>query len=489
MISRHAVRLALGCLTALVAVLCAASPATAHMVSPDVGDFYAGMLHPLTSAEHLLPMLALAVLVGQCGRRAVRAALPVFPATLAAGVLAGARLPAPVIAFVAGAVGLSLAGLLLMVAPRLASWKQGRGAVAVCTICAALLGLALGWRSGGDMAASSVGWRFVPGVAVTGFVLVAVLGAWLPPLVSGWRGVLRLVLGAAFTVSGLLVGLGLFGSGPGVAGLFALPAEKELAARILGASPGPGFLLIALLVAFVWGAAHALTPGHGKALVGAYLVGSRGTAGQAVLLGLTVTVTHTLGVYLLGAAALLAAGSLDRERLYPWLALASGLGVTGIGLLLVRDRLRQTRHGATDGHAHSHGGVSHSHGGIPHSHGGVSHSHGNPADDGARPGWHRLVALGISGGLLPCPSALVLMLGAIAVGRIGFGLALVAAFSLGLAGVLTAVGLLFLKGAGWLRQSARWRNALRWLPLASALAVTVLGAALSWEAAARLLAF
>ena len=482
MIFRHTVRLALGCLTALVAVLAAASPAAAHMVSPDVGDFYAGMLHPLTSAEHLLPMLALAVLVGQCGRRAVRATLPVFPAMLAAGVLAGARLPAPVTAFVAGAAGLSLAGVLLMAAPRLASWRQGRGAVAVCTLCAALLGLALGWRSGGDMAASSVGWRFVPGVAVTGFVLVAVLGAWLPPLVSGWRGVLRLVLGAAFAVSGLLVGLGLLGSGPGVAGLFALPAEQELAARILGASPGPGFLLIALLVAFFWGAAHALTPGHGKALVGAYLVGSRGTAGQAVLLGLTVTVTHTLGVYLLGAAALLAAGSLDRERLYPWLALASGLGVTGIGLLLVRDLFRQTRHDVTDGHAHSHGGISHSHGGIP-------HSHGSPAGDGARPGWRRLVALGVSGGLLPCPSALVLMLGAIAVGRIGFGLALVAAFSLGLAGVLTAVGLLFLKGAGWLGQSARWQNALHWLPLASALAVTVLGAALSWEAAARLLAF
>lgn len=459
--------------------------AEAHMISPAVGDFYAGVLHPLTSAEHLLPLLALAVLAAQGGQRAVRRTLVALPLALALGVLGGARLPASDIAFAASALGLIVAGFALLFPPGI--WERGRAAAGVMPVLAVVMGLALGWRSGGDMAASTVSWRFVPGVAVTGFALMVLAGAWMPRLSTGWRGGVRLALGGFFAISGVLAGLGLFGAGPGVVRLPGFPSEKTLADVILVSSdPGTGMVVAGLFAALAWGAAHALTPGHGKALVGAYLVGANGTVGQALALGATVTATHTLGVYLLGAAASLAAGTLDRERLSSWLALCSGLGVTAIGAMLFRDRW--VRHGRGDralpGATHSHGGISHSHGGVAHTHGGLA-----PAGHaGEKTRWRRLLALGVSGGLVPCPAALVLMLGAIAIGRIGLGLLLVAAFSLGLAGMLTLVGILFLKGAAILGHSARFGRAVRWMPVGSALVVSLLGVLLVWAAVSRLFA-
>jgi ABC-type nickel/cobalt efflux system permease component RcnA len=318
---------------------------------------------------------------------------------------------------------------------------------------------------------------------VTGLAVTALVAAWVPRLSAGRARKLRLLAGGLVAVGGLLTGAGLFGGAPAAPALPRLPTEGELAALARTVGDSPELLVAAILGAFAWGAGHALTPGHGKALVGAYLVGSRGTPGQAVLLGGLVTLTHTLGVFALGGVVWLAAGSLDQERLSPWLSLISGLGVAGVGIGLFLGRLR----GLGLGHGHSHGGASHSHGGLTHSHGGLAHSHGGLPLDRQKPGRRTLFALGVSGGLVPCPGALVLLLGAVAVGRIGLGLALVAAFSLGLATVLTAVGLLFLKGARFLENAPAFAVAARWLPVAAALAVTGLGLALTVEAGRSLL--
>lgn len=459
-----------------------AAPAAAHMVSPDVGDFYAGLLHPLTAAEHLLPMLALAFAAAQCGKAAARLAILLFPLALAAGILAGAYVPAPRLAFYADALATVLVGLGILLAPRLPAPRL------LVTLAAVGLGLALGWRSGGDWAVSAAGWRFVPGVALSGLGLVAVVAAWVPPLAGGRAGVLRLVVGAGVVCFGLAAALGFVGGAPVGTGLPRLPSEADLTALAQRAGHSPGLFMAALCGAFAWGAGHALTPGHGKALVGAYLVGSRGTPGQAVLLGGLVTLTHTLGVFVLGGAAWLFADSLGGQRFFPWLSLVSGLGVAAVGLGLLWSRLRALgrRQAEPSGHdhtvlAHSHGGLTHSHGGIVHSHGGLAPGHGAP--DRAQTGWRTLVALGVSGGLVPCPGALVLLLGALAVGQTGLGLVLVAAFSLGLAVVLTAVGLLFIKGARVLETMPSFGLASRWLPVGAALVVAGLGLVLVAEAA------
>ena len=198
---------------------------------------------------------------------------------------------------------------------------------------------------------------------------------------------------------------------------------------------------LALLTAMLLGGMHALSPGHGKTVVGAYLVGSRGTARHALFLGLTVTLVHTAGVFALGLATLFVSRSFMPERVFPWLSLASGLLVLGMGLSLLRVRLRALgRPARGPGHAHGH---DHEHpaGALSHSHGLGSHTHAVPGADGAPVTWRSLLALGISGGLLPCPSALVVMLGAIALQRVLLGLVLIVAFSAGLAATLSAIGL------------------------------------------------
>ncbi|MGI8995859.1 MAG: nickel/cobalt transporter, partial [Pyrinomonadaceae bacterium] len=216
----------------------------------------------------------------------------------------------------------------------------------------------------------------------------------------------------------------------------------------------PGVALFGLLLAAVLGGFHALSPGHGKAVVAAYLVGSRGTAKHAVFLGLTVTITHTAGVIALGLATLFASQYIVPEKLFPVLSLVSGAIVVVIGFSLFVRRLAAAlglaapehhhHHDHEHTHDHSHGVQdhvhhehSHAHGGAHvHSHGGREHSHLPPGTDGTPVTWRSLLALGVSGGLLPCPSALVVMLSAITLGRVGYGLILVVAFSVGLASVL-----------------------------------------------------
>ncbi|HEY0389023.1 MAG TPA: sulfite exporter TauE/SafE family protein [Gaiellales bacterium] len=220
----------------------------------------------------------------------------------------------------------------------------------------------------------------------------------------------------------------------------------------------PGFVAIALLIAMFWGAVHALSPGHGKSLVGAYLVGSRGTARHAAFLGATVTITHTAGVFALGLVALYLSQYIVPETLYPWLAVISGLMVAGVGAGILRRRLRRR----TAEHHHHHDGPG-------------GHTHAPPGAITLR----TLLALGVSGGLLPCPSALVVMLGAIALHRTAFGLVLVVAFSVGLAVTLTSVGLLVLYARRFVDRVPSSGRLVSLLPVASAILVTLLGAVLT----------
>ena len=226
----------------------------------------------------------------------------------------------------------------------------------------------------------------------------------------------------------------------------------------------PGFVVTALLVAAGLGALHALSPGHGKTIVGAYLIGTRGTARHAVFLGLVVTATHTIGVYLLGLVMLVARASVMPERLFPWISVASGLVVLAVGVSLATSRAKAAFAGRHD-HDHHHHHHHHDHGGV---------------------GWRNLVALGVSGGLLPCPSALVVMLGAIALGRIAFGLLLIVAFSAGLAAVLTGVGLMLVYARRQFERLPLDGRLARLAPVASALVISAAGLAIVAEALVRI---
>jgi len=269
---------------------------------------------------------------------------------------------------------------------------------------------------------------------------------------------------------------------------------------------GPGLLLFTLATAMVLGAFHALEPGHGKTVVAAYLVGSRGTAWHAIFLGIAVTASHTAGVLLLGAVTLYASRYVMPDRLYPWLGALSGLAIAGVGLALLRQRWRGAAHGHDHGHAHHHGHheMPHAHPhpvhAEPHAH--AHHHHGEPHAD-AHPHPHEathahhhhggggsasvrsLLALGLSGGMVPCPGALVVLLSALAWRRLGFGILLVVAFSVGLAAVLVGIGLLMVHARrllGRLRDDGPLTT--RWLPLASSAIVTVLGVLIAVQALA-----
>ncbi len=238
----------------------------------------------------------------------------------------------------------------------------------------------------------------------------------------------------------------------------------------------PGVLLISLLVAMFWGAAHALTPGHGKAMVAAYLVGTRGQPRHAFMLGGTVTAAHTAGVFAIGFVTLALSQFIVPERLYPWLTLASGLLVVAVGIGVLRQRLR-ARH-ADDHHHHHHHHHHHgAHDGADHHH--EEHHH---HDDGDALTSKGIVGVGIAAGLLPCPSALVVLLSAIALHRVGLGLALIVAFSVGLAATITAIGLVAV-----LAQRAFGRLSLdgpvvRALPAVSAALILVVGVVITAKA-------
>ncbi|MBA4124393.1 MAG: sulfite exporter TauE/SafE family protein [Acidobacteria bacterium] len=259
------------------------------------------------------------------------------------------------------------------------------------------------------------------------------------------------------------------------------PVEKDKFAELIAVPEiTPTIILFGLLVAFGLGALHALSPGHGKAVVGAYLVGSKGTPKHALFLGATVTITHTLGVFALGLLTLFASNYILPERLMPFLNFFSGLLVFFIGLTLFKNRLFSIL--GYESSEHQPAKDLHEHDNLPenitHTHGGSTHSHLPPK----RVTWRNLLALGISGGLLPCPSALVLMLSAISLNRIGYGIVLTLVFSFGLAATLTAVGLTFLYVGKFLDNPSLSDNRIvKALPVFSAFVIACVGAVICYQ--------
>ncbi len=244
------------------------------------------------------------------------------------------------------------------------------------------------------------------------------------------------------------------------------------------------FLLSAALIAAGLGAFHALEPGHGKTIVAAYLVGSRGTATHACLLGLIVTASHTSGVYLLGLVTLYASRYVVPEHLYPWLGVFSGLTIAGLGLYLFMRRWSGPGHHHSHAHDHSHHHHHHDHSGHAHTHDGSHrHHHEHGGHTPAAVSYRELLALGITGGIIPCPAALVVLLSAVALRRVGFGLFLILAFSVGLAAVLIAIGLLMVYAGRFMsRLKGEGPLLTRWLPMASAAVITLLGLAITFRA-------
>jgi ABC-type nickel/cobalt efflux system permease component RcnA len=261
-------------------------------------------------------------------------------------------------------------------------------------------------------------------------------------------------------------------------------AQDGFAGALAGGDTHGWALLLLLAAALGWGALHALSPGHGKSMVAGYLVGSKGTPRHAVILGVTVTVTHTFSVFALGLVTLFASQYVLPEKIYPWLEVVSGLMVVGLGLGVMHSRFRRwralraealasTEQRATHAHDHTH---SHDHG----------HSHSHTPPD-APMNMRTLIALGVSGGAIPCPSALVVLVAAISLHRIGLGMGLIFAFSVGLALTLTAVGLGVLYGG---RLVARLRPERRLLggrlsgalPAASASLIVVAGTLITLRA-------
>ena len=265
------------------------------------------------------------------------------------------------------------------------------------------------------------------------------------------------------------------------------------------------FAIAALVISFVLGGLHALTPGHGKAIVAAYLVGSKGRVIDAVFLGIVVTFTHTFSVIALGIV-MLVAGSFAPDDVVPWLSLFSGILIVGIGAWLLTKNMKQYYSGGVrshdhghdhdhdhdhdhghshdDDHDHDHGhshdddhdhGDDHDH---SHSHGGRTHSHALSE----RTGFWGLLSLGISGGIVPCVDALIGLLFAISLNKLVWGLIILCAFSLGLAAVLVAIGILMVLAKPLIARFTGEGIWLQRLPIMSAAVVILLGAILAFKA-------
>lgn len=236
--------------------------------------------------------------------------------------------------------------------------------------------------------------------------------------------------------------------------------------------------LLALAMGF--GAVHAVGPGHGKTVMAAYLVSTRGRPRDAVLLGGIVSLMHTASVLVLGAVLLQVDRSIATEAAYPILTLVSGVAVAAVGGWLLIGRWRRFRTGRDVADDHHHGGEHHHHHTHEESHGRKGHRHDLPADV-APLSKRGLIALGTSGGLFPSPSAVLVMVGAVGLGRAGLGLALLAAFSLGLAATLTVVGLGLVYGRALIERSGHSRR-LRFAPVVGAGALIVLGVVVTLRA-------
>jgi len=248
--------------------------------------------------------------------------------------------------------------------------------------------------------------------------------------------------------------------------------ESRLTAFVRTEQLTVGMLAFALATAGFLGAAHALSPGHGKAMVAAYLIGSRGRVRDAIGLGLVVTLTHVASVVLLGLGALCLSAYLVPEHLTPWLGAFSGGLVFCLGYWMVARRAlaagRLCASVSSQGHGHAHE--------APHGH---AHGHSHAPDGPIT--FSSLLSLGVAGGMVPCPAALVVLLVAASTGRILLGLSLVAAFSAGLAVVLMLIGILTVTASRLADRFVASRGWIQSLPVFSAGAVMLIGLGIAFR--------
>jgi nickel/cobalt transporter (NicO) family protein len=235
--------------------------------------------------------------------------------------------------------------------------------------------------------------------------------------------------------------------------------ERRLTAFLNTKTLNPAMLVLAFGTAFLLGAGHALSPGHGKAMVAAYLVGSRGKKKDAVALGLIVTFTHVISVIVLGIIVLYLSNSILPEQIYPWLSVSSGMLIFMVGLFLL---IRQSM------------GPHHSHG-----HG---HSHPGPDTKITPPSLGSLFSLGIAGGIVPCPSAIVVLLVSITLNKIALGLGIILVFSLGLAAVLIGIGIMVVSISSLSTGINRLAPIVRIMPVISACLILILGISITFHA-------
>lgn len=246
-----------------------------------------------------------------------------------------------------------------------------------------------------------------------------------------------------------------------------------------------GLLLIAIGVSFLIGMLHALTPGHGKAIVAGYLVGEKGTVSHAVQLGLIITITHTASVFLLGLGTLFLTQYIVPSVVIYWVNLISGFLVAGFGLYLLVKRVRdfksfRTSHNHSDldeiletGKKAAHTHHDHSHDSHTHP---TTHTH---SDSDLELTWKNLLPLGISGGLVPCVDALAILIVAISLGKIALGLTLLVVFSLGLASALIIGGVIVVVAKNKaMKKFEKVEKFEKYSSIVSAVVVTLLGIAI-----------
>ena len=278
-----------------------------------------------------------------------------------------------------------------------------------------------------------------------------------------------------------------------------LARSNQLADMLVSGSRSPWFIVLTLLVAIGLGALHALEPGHGKTLLAVSLVGARATFSQAAILAAALTVAHTAGVLALGFAIILLKGTLVPENIYPWITLVSGAAVAVIGARAIQRQIQARMpiaHAHAHGHDHAHDHVhphehhphgqthAHAHDEHGHDHG---HAHDHSHDDEAHARSHAIpgnaplkfgptVLAAMSGGVAPCPAALVVLFAAIAQNVLVYGLVAIVFFSVGLAATLTGLGIGVVRGAAWLQNRPAFNRFVRFAPLVSAIVISTIGA-------------
>lgn len=250
----------------------------------------------------------------------------------------------------------------------------------------------------------------------------------------------------------------------------------------------PGMVAAAMGISLLLGMGHAFSPGHGKTVMAAYLIGERGTTRHAVVLGVIVTVVHVWSVFLIGLIVLYASEKVSDEQINFWTGLASGIIIVSIGTFLFFRRYRSyilARHGGGHGHPHEHE-HHHGHHHHDHEHGHQHHDHDHDHEhghshvvegtDGLPPTYWNILWLGISGGIVPCPAALLVLMGAINIGRLGLGMLMITTFSFGLASALVVIGIIVVKTSGKIRERIGERSPfLLLLPVMSSVLITALG--------------